>query len=490
MGTITLDDGRSFTVDDSFGKLPADQQQKIVGELKKQLASGVASEIKSQPIASGTAPVASSAEAMLNPPDMKARGEFLPIGKTNEGKLVPAVPGIVSDTYNAIKGFIGAGSLGTGKDADAAAIGPAAELATTFAPISPAAKEGAAVVRGLIGGKAPETLTTDELHAAGSAAYKQAEQSGVVIKPDAFRGMVSDIAKEVKEAGFDKDIQQESAAALRRLANEAAARKPVPDAMQALTKTKTPEAAPVSLSDFDTMSQVVGAASASIKPNDRRIAGIIKGHMNDFLANLTEDQVVGGNTAQGVSALKDARQIWARYSKSSEIDTLFENALTDAGNYSAAGYENALRNQFKTLSKSAKRMQKYSADEREAIKAVARGSNLQKAMTKLGKFSPTSGFFGGVLAGDIALKAATNPALLAVPGVGAVSKYIAARMRTASAEKVRALVSGGKEAAKFFKERKVSRKNALSDAFRKGQRPTAVGLSGLLNQGQSNGLSD
>lgn len=55
MGVITLDDGRSFTVQDSFGKLPAEKQQEIVGELKKQLSSGVAKEI-----ASGTAPVKST----------------------------------------------------------------------------------------------------------------------------------------------------------------------------------------------------------------------------------------------------------------------------------------------------------------------------------------------------------------------------------------------------------------------------------------------
>ena len=58
MGTITLDDGRSFNVDDLFGKLPLDQQQQIVGELKQQLAQSVASDMTKP--ATGDVPVKSS----------------------------------------------------------------------------------------------------------------------------------------------------------------------------------------------------------------------------------------------------------------------------------------------------------------------------------------------------------------------------------------------------------------------------------------------
>jgi len=57
MGTVTLDDGRSFKVDDSFGKLPLDQQQKIIGALKDQVSSGVASDIQKGQTVTGTAPV-------------------------------------------------------------------------------------------------------------------------------------------------------------------------------------------------------------------------------------------------------------------------------------------------------------------------------------------------------------------------------------------------------------------------------------------------
>lgn len=59
MGVITLDDGRSFNVNDSFGKLPAAKQQEIIGELKKQLPSAVAKQV-----ASGDVPVKSSASGM------------------------------------------------------------------------------------------------------------------------------------------------------------------------------------------------------------------------------------------------------------------------------------------------------------------------------------------------------------------------------------------------------------------------------------------
>lgn len=418
--------------------------------------------------------------------DLAYRSTILPLGKTKEGNIVPAVPGLVKSAIGAVeslaglpKQLISAGSAGPpgSREVTEAAIAPAADTAMAFGPTS----AGAKVAKALL--PKPEIPTTEELHAAGSAAYKVADQSGIQIKPEAFRDMVSDLVSELKNSGFDKDVQPKSAAAVRRLGQEVSSRKPqtsteavtkMVDGKRVISELKTIEkpSTPVSISEFDTIRKVAQAAAKSNEPDERRVAGIIKGAMDDFLSNITENDVVSGDIQAGAAALKQARELWGRYSKSSEIDRLFDNASLSAGNYSAAGYENALRNEFKTLARNQNRMRKFSAEEQDAIRAVAKGNKTLSALTKLGKFSPTSGFFGGVLSGEIALKAAANPALLAIPGIAAVAKYAANKMRASLAERARATVAGGKSAADTMKniktQKKLGRREALSNVTQRG----------------------
>lgn len=402
--------------------------------------------------------------------DLAYRSSILPLGKTKEGNIVPAIPGAIKSLIDLPQQFISAGAAGPpgSREVTEAAIAPAAETALAASPTPAAARLALPTA---------EKFTTEDLHAAGTAAYKAAENSGIQIKPEAFRNMVSHLIPELKSQGFDKDIQTKAAAAVRRLAEELRAMSPktetqaetkMVDGKRVVTGLKEIEkpAPPMSISEFDTIRKVAQAGAKAIEPDDRRVAGIIKGAMDDFLAGLTKDDVIGGDVKGGTEALTQARELWSRYSKSSEIDRLFENAALDAPNFNAAGYENALRNQFKSLAKNQNRLRKYSAEEQAAIKAVAKGSKLQTVMTKLGKFSPTAGFFSGVLTGEIALHAAANPALLAIPGIGAVARFAATRMRSAVAERARTVVAGGKSAGAATKReleiKRLSLKNRAS----------------------------
>jgi hypothetical protein len=487
--------------------------------------------------------------------DLAFRSTILPLGKTKEGNIVPAVPGAIKSLIDLPEQFIKAGQAGPpgSREITAAAVAPAAETAMAASPSSPAAigpaiREGASE---LINLARPAIQNTQELKTAAQASYKVAEDAGVKLKPEAFQQMVSEIVPELKKAGFDKDIQPKAAAALRRF------------------QAEIESGASPSLSELDILRQVAGSAAKSIDSNERRIARIITGKMDDFIDRASEkeftsdpervagaavevitpqgskifrgpihsdaqeaavnalgkENVTSVNTINGfvtssgrflnrteasklsntvanlhsahgaaplskdgggpaaVSALKDARRLWARHSKADQIDQLFEKAANNSSNYSASGFENALRNQFRALANNPNRLRKFSADERAVIKNVVRGGKLQNAMVKLGKYSPAAGFFGGVVAGEIGIRAFQNPELLpllAVPAVAAVAKYAATKVRTKSAEQLREMVQGGKQTAEYFKKRKALRSGIVTDTARLSQRPALLGGSSTL----------
>ena len=85
--------------------------------------------------------------------------------------------------------------------------------------------EGAArVAGGLLGSvrtmKNAKAPTTDELHAAKSAAYDAFDKAGAVISPKAFRQMVGDIVSDAQSAGVDRGLHKQAIGSLRRLAEE------------------------------------------------------------------------------------------------------------------------------------------------------------------------------------------------------------------------------------------------------------------------------
>jgi hypothetical protein len=235
------------------------------------------------------------------------------------------------------------------------------------------------------------------------------------------------------------------------------------------------------LSELDTLRKVAGAAAKSQNADDRRMARVITGKIDDFIDNLDPKRdVFGGDTEAGAASIKQARELWSRYSKSDQIEQLFEKAINNAPGTPAEGFEGQLRKQFKTLANNPNRMRRFSADEQDAIKQVARGSKLQNGLTKLGKFSPTAGFFALLVAGHVGLDALANPELLAVPAIGSFARYAAGKLRERAAQKTSQMVRGGKPAAAFFNKRSQLRGSALGGALRSGAGIDLSTLPGAL----------
>ena len=491
MAFIEIDGIGKVEPDASFFQMAPHEQARAVDDFVKQYQ---ARQQAQQPPEANTLTDANAVSGPA-PDELAFRGDFLPVGKTKSGDIVPALPKFLEGPRQTIMDLI------EGKrTADQISGKEVFDLGGLFAGASPAAGSGKAIAQAAGRGKnklpgaapvvtepvgvetagmartiaknvgdifqnktqeKPDVLSTPEIKAASQALYKAADESGIVIKNETFRSLAGDIITSVRREGFDKDIQPKVAAALRRFQSD------------------VESGANPTLSQMDILRQVVRGAATSADSNERRIARTVIGKIDGFMRGLTPNDVIGGDTANGPQLLAGARQLWSQKAKGEQIDEMFNKALNNTPNYNASGFENALKNQFKSLANNPNRMRQFDAQEQEAILNVVRGDDTQAAMRKLGKFSPTAGFFAGVLSGEIALHALENPKLLAVPIIGGIARAIATARTNSAATKVSEMVRGG-PAFKAYLEELAAQRAGEANTFGSALQRSAPTLAGQI----------
>jgi hypothetical protein len=264
--------------------------------------------------------------------------------------------------------------------------------------------------------------TTDALKAQANALYKQADQAGVVVSPRSFSTAVDDIAAAVQSTGIDRTIHPKATAALQRLLDA--------------------KGQPLKLQEIDTLRRVVGAAAKSIDPDERRIASIMINKVDDYLMGLQPTDVLAGNSKAATSALTQARDLWSRFRKGEVIGDLVERAGTRGANFTGSGQENALRAEFRTLSRNAKKMRGFTAAEQQAIRKVAQGGPVENAMRALGKFAPT-GVVSTGLSGGMGYAIGGPVGSAALMGAGMAGRKAATAMTSRNAQLAELLTRSG-----------------------------------------------
>lgn len=220
----------------------------------------------------------------------------------------------------------------------------------------------------------------DELQAAKEATYRAANNAGVVISPNSFQNFATDLGTNLtRNHVIQADIHPSTLSAINIIQDEAAA------------------GAPISLERADAIRQAVnGAIEKAAGPNgsktDLRLAMKVKGGLDDYLDSLGPQDVLSGDPQTAVPILRQARDIAQRQFKGEQIQKMMDLAANSAStNYSASGYEQALRVQFKNLNaqliKNPSLANTYTDAEREAIQRVAEGGPVGNALRYIGKFS-------------------------------------------------------------------------------------------------------
>lgn len=300
-----------------------------------------------------------------------------------------------------------------------------------------------------IGGKAGRAAapSTADIKAEAQALYAQAKQAGLVIAPQSFSDMVDKAVVTAHQAGARQAIQPKAYAAIEELVR----------AKQAVNSGQ-----PMSLEEIDLLRQVATNVLSSNDSNERRIAGMILGQIDDFVSNLKPTDVVAGDAKMGAEALTKARALWAQKSKSEIVDRIFFKAENAVGaNYTSAGMQTALRQKFRQLADNESLFRKFSPEEQQAILQVVRGGPIENGLRFIGKFAP-SGFLTGMGTAGVAAVGGL-PLAAAYTGATLGAKKAATAAGQRKADLAAALVrSGGKQP---FDAKKAAEVEMLTNAL-------------------------
>jgi hypothetical protein len=243
--------------------------------------------------------------------------------------------------------------------------------------------------------------SAEDLKLSANAAYKQAEDAGVVIGRNRFVDFVDELAADMKKYGIDKDLTKEAHTALNRLIEAKGSRITLEEAEILRQKLDIP-------------------AGNKMSSKERFLGSMMKEKFDDFISHLKPEDfsLVAGDKA-GVDALVKARDLWSRTRKGELIDNLVDRAKIRAGQFSGSGYENALRTEFRALALNKNKMRGFSEAEQEAIKKAAVGGPIDNLLRYVGKLAPRGVVSGGFHLGTAAAFDPVTAGAVMLAGEGA-----------------------------------------------------------------------
>jgi hypothetical protein len=260
--------------------------------------------------------------------------------------------------------------------------------------------------------------STESLAQTSKNLFTSARESGVELNAKDFATNMAGIGKELRNEGYDPRLYPKLSVAL--------------DEM-------TQAGIPKDFNELSTLRKFIQGAQKSADPDERRLATILKDDFDTYVANIPESSVVGGSK-QGLADWKQARDTYAKLSKSEVFTDMLENAQLDKSKFSMSGVENSLALQLRQLAKNDKKMRLFTSDEQEAIKKAAKGGTGQNALRFIGKFAPTSAVSSipALLATSV-----SGPAGLAATAASMGARVGATQMRKSDVNKLAALMRAG-----------------------------------------------
>jgi hypothetical protein len=269
-----------------------------------------------------------------------------------------------------------------------------------------------------IAGIAKIAPSSEDLAMQSSALFKQAKDSGVELNPKYFSNMMTSVGKDLRSEGYDARLMPKVGVALEEMQNAKISK---------------------DFEELSTLRKFIQNAQKSADPDERRIASILKAEFDDYVANIPESSVIGGNK-EGLAAWKKARDTYSQMSKSEVFTDMLENAELDKTKFSMSGAENSLTSQLRQLAKNSKKMRLFTAEEQQAIKQVAKGTNTQNILRLFGKFAPTSAV-SSIPA--LLTTSVSGPLGLGLTAGSMASRYGATKMRKSDVNQLAAMMRAG-----------------------------------------------
>lgn len=331
--------------------------------------------------------------------------------------MVPAMANASATgaAYGAAGGALGdAESVGD----RAANSGMGALIGAGLGPVAAVAAKGIGKAVSLVKGNKPAPVpTVKQIHDAKTQAYDAAKQSGLVLKPTTFNETADKIVAKFTDDAVDPDLQPKATVLMKRLQE---------------AKDK-----PLTLNDLENLRKKAVRITQGKEKDEAYFAGRMIEEIDDFIDNLAPEGVTSGNPHEAAQLIDNARQLAKRARKSEVIETALAKAENAVGaNYTQAGWQTAVQQQFRRIADNEKLMRLYNPDEARLIKAVVNGAKGQVLLNIIRKFNPSNAF---------ALIGSTMNPALGVPAlaVGQMAKMGSARMTGNAARAVDEMVRNG-----------------------------------------------
>ncbi len=278
--------------------------------------------------------------------------------------------------------------------------------------------------------------TAEELKTGAQAIYKQIDEIGISVKPEAVSNFSSRVAGILRKQGFDAQSEPLVARALARI-NESQG--------------------PINTQDIGVLRKVAQKATQSGNRAEARFGRILVNEFDDFLTGIKPGQTTGGDVSGLGNLYKRAGELWRRSIKTETIDDLFENArLTN----NSADAERSLISGFKGLISKNRKTKQFNEPEIDAMKRVVKRGKRGSLLNLVGKldmspqqkigFLGTIAVTGGVGAGAFGGAGATLGVTL--PTLGLVSRKLAERLTRKNAQFAKGIIAAGNDGNKIVTE--------------------------------------
>jgi len=259
--------------------------------------------------------------------------------------------------------------------------------------------------------------TVDKLRELADTAYKASEKAGVIIKDVSYQALINKLTKSMSEEEISSVNQPGAFGVLKQLSSH------VGD---------------LTLKKLDTLRQQVNSAMEGAKKSDKRLSLIMRDKIDDFISNLSVDDVTGNDPKEATTLLSTARDLWTKKARGEQIEELIRKA-----GLSTSDSATAIRAQFRKLALSDRGMARFNKEQKEAIEQVAKGGPIGNLASIFGKLSPT-GLRGGIGLGEIGLSQ-LDPRLWVLPAMGVTGTVVSKETTKRSAALASALARSGKK---------------------------------------------
>jgi len=328
-------------------------------------------------------------EALTNIKGIANRGGQGPIeGLVTTGKAVLGVPQLLmSPVTGAARSVLGH-SLESATNAAGELIAPELAAKRDRQKDYETAKGDVDTAMSAVGGrnvpvKTPKVAapTVQELKSASRAGYKSPEVEAVEINPQSTANLSAKIENDLVQQGYRN--------------RSSSPEKAVFEEVQALIPGQG--VASVKVADLHSAQKALGImarerdATGQMTPK-AAAASVAKKHLDDYLPNISQADVIAGDATKAADILSDAGKNWGAAKRAEQVDTQLTRAERQAARSGMGGNaENAMRQKISVILDNPKRAAGYSAEEIQAMEEFVRGTRTRNSLRTVGKLGVDGG---------------------------------------------------------------------------------------------------